>query len=137
MWHFMLDILPLRSTLVDRGGDMDSMLCHIYQSDLFFQCSLAQQILRRVALRHYLQVSGFVMALEMVGWIDDRSVVRMEKAIAELGRMTIIWVLWMYKNAVLFRPSKYMKQFIFYNIVEHFFVGFPFGNSKARCNYTT
>lgn len=56
IWRLMMDRLHVRSKLVERGVDLDSVLCplcHDATEDvlhLFIQCTIANQICRRVSL---------------------------------------------------------------------------------------
>lgn len=58
MWHFMLDRLPIRSNLIDKGVELDSVLCLICQQKILLICFLVFACSTCLALCGFLD--GFV-----------------------------------------------------------------------------
>lgn len=66
LWLFWLQRIPIRTILVGRGVDLDSIICSIFHADsedvvhLFFQCDLARLIWKRVELWLDLSIPTFL-----------------------------------------------------------------------------
>ena len=142
IWRLALDRLPTRCNLDRRGIDLPSLLCpicdgHVEEArHLFFSCQLAMEVWGRV--ERWLQQS-FPMFMNMddvFDWIDSRPATRMDRIITDTVCLTALWVLWTYRNAVVFGTVEYRKQFIFDNIVSFSFIWFSRRNSKTSNNWT-
>lgn len=60
-------------------------------------------------------------------WIDVRPTTKMERVIVDSVFSMVIWVLWTFRNDVLFSSSKPTKDRIFDSIVDISYVGFLIG----------
>ena len=107
-----MDRLPIRSKLVERGVDLDSILCPLYHDatedvlHLFIQCTTTNQIWRRVSLWLALDIHVFLTMRDTMDWIDARPNVRQQWANADSIFSVVIWVLWTFHNGILFRSNK-------------------------------
>ncbi|KAL4573164.1 hypothetical protein LXL04_019961 [Taraxacum kok-saghyz] len=66
---------------------------------------------RLVARWLQLDVPDFISAANMVDWVDSRPVARMERSIVDVVCSTVIWVLWTYRNAVVFKKTNFKKNY--------------------------
>ncbi|KAL4576069.1 hypothetical protein LXL04_012157 [Taraxacum kok-saghyz] len=104
IWRLMVNRLSTRCNLVNRGRDMDSVLCPICSDCsesvvyLFFQCSITLDVWRKVA-SWYLAFPQFSSTAKMFLWVDNRLTAHLEHMITESVFMSVIWVLWTYQNA--------------------------------------
>lgn len=67
-------------------------------------------------------------------WIDTRPNVRQQWAIVDSVFSVVIWVLWTFRNGILFSSNKPRNDRIFDFIVDISFRWFSSRNSKARIN---
>ncbi|KAL4559682.1 hypothetical protein LXL04_031825 [Taraxacum kok-saghyz] len=137
-WRAMLDRLPCRFNLAARGLPLESILCPICLtsqetlSHLLFICPTAVQVWQQVARWIQCQVPDFASMSDLVEWVDSLSVVGQKRSIVDSIFMVVIWVLWTYRNAVVFKRLDYRKQDIFDNIREFSFVWFYARNNKIN-----
>lgn len=107
MWHVLLDCLPIRVNLSLLGVELESNLCpnyevHQKESSHFFNCDLALQVWTYLAVWLGLDIPAFNTVDEMAQWVDLRPVVGSQRDIVDFFCSTIIWVLWIYRNAIIF-----------------------------------
>ena len=81
-------------------------------------------------------VHDFTSAANMVDWVDSRPVARMERSIVDAVCSTVIWVLWTYRNAVVFKQTDFKKNCILDKISDLTFIWFSHRNTKAMISWT-
>ncbi|CAH1423184.1 unnamed protein product [Lactuca virosa] len=92
----LLDRIPVRAKLVERGVVIDSLLCpmchnsHESVNHLLLQCSVADQVWNRVEHWLHLDLPDFSSIRDMVDWVDSRLTVHMERSIVESVFMVVI-----------------------------------------------
>lgn len=64
-----------------------------------------------------LDIPDFSSISIMLEWMDARPIAHMERVIIKSVFMVVIWVLWTYRNALLFSSSKPRKDRLFDFIV--------------------
>ena len=138
LWRVMLNRLSCRSQLVLRGIDVESVLCPCCQeeeetvSHLFFGCIIARQVWSRMESWIQMDIPQFHSPIELVNWVDSHPVGRLVRSKVESICMVVIWVLWTYRNALVFNPEKAKKQFIFDSIRDLSFNWFVSRNHKVK-----
>nr|KAJ0222724.1 hypothetical protein LSAT_V11C200053840 [Lactuca sativa] len=94
IWHLLIDRLLVKSKLVERGVDLDSVLCPLCHNapedvvHLFIQCPIATQIWRRVSLWLDLDILVFITMRDMMDWIVARPTIRQ---LVNIPRLTTLW----------------------------------------------
>nr|KAJ0216551.1 hypothetical protein LSAT_V11C300119760 [Lactuca sativa] len=94
-------------------------------------CETACQIWRRLGV--WLDVSFPIdpSVSEMFDWIDSLVIVRRHRSILELICMASLWVIWSYRNGVIFSLNKFKKHLLYDTIVDLSFRWFSLRKSKA------
>ena len=82
-----------------------------------------------------LDIPHLATAAEFVDWIESRPMAHMQRSIVDSVCSTVIWVLWTYRNAVVFKQKVFKKQFIFYKICDWSFNWFVYRNCKAKISW--
>lgn len=107
MWNVLLDCLPIWINLSLLGVELESTLCpnyevHQEESSHFLNCDLALQVWTCLAVWLGLDILAFNTVEEMTQWVNLRPVVGSQMAILDFVCSTLIWVLWIYRNAIIF-----------------------------------
>jgi len=129
MWRLSLDRLPTRLNLSKRGLDLQSIICPIcslvVESDqhLFF---LAQLLVLRVWRLVACGVSfpSTSSIKEWIYWVNDYDLWRIKKRRLEVVVITTFWMIWKFRNSLVFDDNPISKSSIFNNIVLKKFLGF-------------
>nr|GEY94259.1 RNA-directed DNA polymerase, eukaryota, reverse transcriptase zinc-binding domain protein [Tanacetum cinerariifolium] len=123
-WKIKIVALPTRLNISRRGIDIDSILCPICDcgvkssSHLFFSCSLARQVARKISLWRdvtYVDVNFYV---EWVTWMISLRLTSKLKLMLEGVFYVMWWYLWSYRKKLLFETKAPLKAVIFYDVVS-------------------
>lgn len=115
VWQLVLDRLPTRANSDNKGIDIDSTLCPICSNHsedvnhLFFGCDLTLEIWQRIRVWIDMNISYFSNVTYMFQWIDSHMVVQLKQKVLKSVFSTLLWVLWYYRNTIVFRHQKYRK----------------------------
>ena len=115
----MLNRLPTHSSLDHRGIDIESLLCPCCNNNVedsnrvFFTCNVALELWNRIALWLDLYIPEFVNMADMFQWIDEHGGGSKQRRILNTICVTLIWILWMYWNSVVFDGSRIKKHKLF------------------------
>nr|GEW89377.1 RNA-directed DNA polymerase, eukaryota, reverse transcriptase zinc-binding domain protein [Tanacetum cinerariifolium] len=126
-WKVCLDKLPTRFNLSLRGLDIPSILCLICSSaresssHLFFSCNVARHLLLKVA--RWWDLDSFDLH-SYDNWISWFSALRLAKGLKDVleGVFYVMWwVIWKFRNQVLFGKSQPHLELLFDEIVLLFY----------------
>ncbi|PWA46488.1 hypothetical protein CTI12_AA508480 [Artemisia annua] len=98
---------------------MDSLLCPCCSSNLedsnhvFFAGNVALELWNRIALWLDLHIPEFVNMSDIFQWIDGHGGGSKQQRILNTTCVTLIWILWMYRNSVAFDCSRLKKHQLF------------------------
>ncbi|GJR05897.1 RNA-directed DNA polymerase, eukaryota [Tanacetum coccineum] len=121
-WKLALDRLPTRANLALRDVVSDPLLCPICESHvedsshLFFNCSLAKDVMSLVCHWWDVGVPNFTSYAEWLVWFNTIHLGSKLKIILEGIFYVTWWSLWTYRNQYLFASKKPRKDSIFDDI---------------------
>nr|KAJ0208844.1 hypothetical protein LSAT_V11C400207080 [Lactuca sativa] len=142
IWRLILNRLPTRSNLHHRGIDVSTILCpccgEVIEDGvhLFLKCSMTRQLWLKFARWIDLTVPSFNSIEDVFEWIDSEVVANARRLIIDTTCATLIWVLWTYRNALVFGIVKYKKELMFDSIVSFSFNWFCSMNRKVKKTIT-
>ncbi|GJW98630.1 RNA-directed DNA polymerase, eukaryota [Tanacetum coccineum] len=122
-WKVSLDKLPSRFNLSLRGIDIPSIICPICSSagescsHLLFSCNLARLILRKVARWWELDIPDFHSYEDWLAWLISLRISKGLNKVLEGVFYVMWWVIWKFRNQVLFSSSQPRLGLIFNEIV--------------------
>ncbi|GJT74575.1 RNA-directed DNA polymerase, eukaryota, reverse transcriptase zinc-binding domain protein [Tanacetum coccineum] len=126
-WKVKQDALPTRFNLSRRGMPINIIACPICDhgaessSHLFFACPLATQLGCKISLWWNLPYADIVSYPEWLSWIGSLRISLKRKIILEGVFYVMWWLLWNYRNMLLFYARKSSKAKIFDDIVSKSF----------------
>ncbi|KAL4569633.1 hypothetical protein LXL04_025275 [Taraxacum kok-saghyz] len=97
VWRVELNRLPTRCNLVTKGIDVGTVLC---------PCEVAFLLWGRVANWYDAYMPFFDSYEELRQWVDSQSMVNYRRAKMEVVCVTVMWVLWNYRNGMVFVDQK-------------------------------
>ncbi|GKE35585.1 RNA-directed DNA polymerase, eukaryota, partial [Tanacetum coccineum] len=127
VWRNFLNRLPTRINLDRHGIDIDSILCPCCNnnvediSHVFFACSVAIELWFKIGVWLELDIPEFVNVEDMFQWIDGQGGGSTHRRILNTTCVATIWILWMYRNSVVFDDSRVKKHQLFDSVVTYFF----------------
>ncbi|XP_071693186.1 uncharacterized protein [Rutidosis leptorrhynchoides] len=122
IWRVAFNRLPTRINISSRGMDIERIGCVLclYQvessSHILFLCEVAIEIWRRVRLWVDIQWLRFSDWSEWIVWFDDWHVTSDKKMRLFAIVAATTWILWKYRNTVLFASHMLKKQELFDSI---------------------
>ncbi|GJT52416.1 RNA-directed DNA polymerase, eukaryota, reverse transcriptase zinc-binding domain protein [Tanacetum coccineum] len=125
VWRMLLDRLPTRINLTNRGLDIPSVLCPNCgveaetRNHLFFSCSMALDLFRLLGRWWNIQIPSFVDSSTWEAWFNGVIFSSLQKQVFEACFFSMWWHIWTFRNSSLFSSKKLLKGMIFYNIVSH------------------
>ncbi|GJX57282.1 RNA-directed DNA polymerase, eukaryota, reverse transcriptase zinc-binding domain protein [Tanacetum coccineum] len=126
-WKVKLDALPTRFNISRRGMPINCIACPICDRNvetsghLFFACPLASHLANKILLWWNLQCTDFTSHQDWLSWIGSLHLPHDRKHILEGIFYVLWWLLWQYRNELLFDSKKPMKAKIFDDIVSRSF----------------
>ncbi|GJR63244.1 RNA-directed DNA polymerase, eukaryota, reverse transcriptase zinc-binding domain protein [Tanacetum coccineum] len=133
-WKVKSNALPTRFNISRRGMDIDSIDCPICKmgvettSHVFFQCNVVRQVMRKISSWwnvEYMEVNSYE---EWRSWLVSTRIRSNIKVIIEGIYYGLWWVMWNFRNKILFDTKIPEKVLIFDNLVSSSFYWF-----KYRC----
>nr|GEW37116.1 RNA-directed DNA polymerase, eukaryota [Tanacetum cinerariifolium] len=122
-WKFYLDKLPTRLNLSLRGIDIPSIICPNCGlagescSQLFFSCSLARLLWSKVARWWDFDILDFSAYEEWITWFKTIRLPKVVKEFLEVVFYVMWWLIWKFRNQVLFGISHPRMDLLFDEIV--------------------
>ncbi|GJU77019.1 RNA-directed DNA polymerase, eukaryota [Tanacetum coccineum] len=122
-WKVCLDKLPMRLNLSLRGIDIPSIVCPNCSlagescSHLFFSCSMARLLWRKVARWWDFDIPEFSSYEEWITWFKSIRIPKVVKDVLEGVFYVMWWVIWKFRNEVLFGNSRPRFDILFDDIV--------------------
>ena len=142
LWRLQHKRLPTRWALSNRGITIDNIMCALCDAvpeqvnHLFFSCCLAKELWCKLARWCQIALPVFVDVEEMWSWIEIQHRSRVNKVILEVLFGSLIWVIWTYRNAVVFGDGSYRKDMLFDNFIRFSFNWYMSRNHKVARNWT-
>ncbi|KAL4591885.1 hypothetical protein LXL04_004859 [Taraxacum kok-saghyz] len=108
LWRVQQDRISTRWALATRGIALDSILCLVCDSapervvHLFCSCPTASALWDKLGRWCQMSLPVFVDVEDMWSWIDNLPRTRVHKPLLEVLFGCLLWVIWTYRNAVVF-----------------------------------
>ncbi|GKD39945.1 RNA-directed DNA polymerase, eukaryota [Tanacetum coccineum] len=123
-WRLLLNRLPTRINIMEREIDIPSILCSICEfrnkrcvERIFLHCEVASQIWHRIGIWLDYTFPTFSRDSDILEILDAQQQTRKDKIIMEVIILSTVWVIWRFRNNVIFNNSKFRRSNIFDNIV--------------------
>ncbi|GKB40645.1 cytochrome P450, partial [Tanacetum coccineum] len=129
-WKVCLDKLPTRLNLSLRGIDIHSIICPNCGlagescSHLFYSCNLAQTLWRKIARWWEIDIPDFSCYEEWIAWFKTTRFSKAQKEMLEGVFYVMWWMIWKFRNQVLFGSSHPRMELLFDDIL---------GSHALRC----
>ncbi|GKC26964.1 RNA-directed DNA polymerase, eukaryota [Tanacetum coccineum] len=137
-WKVCLDKLPTRLNLSLRGIDIPSIICPICSSagescsHLLFACNMARLLLRKVARWWELDIPEFLSYEDWLAWFTSIRLPKGFKDVLEGVFYVMWWVIWKFRNQVLFGSSQPRMDLLFDEIV---LLSFTWCSNRCKSNF--
>ncbi|GKA99757.1 RNA-directed DNA polymerase, eukaryota [Tanacetum coccineum] len=135
-WRARRDCLPTRSNLIRRGISLDSDNCPICcstgedASHVFFQCELAQAVMRYICRWWDLEWQQWSSFSEWNQWFSNLRITFNSKSLLEGVFSVAWWSIWLFRNRLLFGDKPPSRSTIIDDIVSSSFLWI-----KNRCKW--
>ncbi|GJU40693.1 RNA-directed DNA polymerase, eukaryota [Tanacetum coccineum] len=122
-WKVCLDKLPTRLNLSLRGIDIPSIICPNCGlagescSHLFYSCNLARTLWRKIARWWEIDIPDFSCYEEWIAWFKTTRFSKAQKEMLEGVFYVMWWMIWKFRNQVLFGSSHPRMELLFDDIV--------------------
>ncbi|GJX68534.1 RNA-directed DNA polymerase, eukaryota [Tanacetum coccineum] len=126
-WKVKLDVLPTRFNLSKRGLDINFILCPICEkyagssSHLFFACSMVRDIYRKIASWWDVNSPRVYSFEEWEVWMSSLVLSSKRKQLLEGVTYIAWWLIWNFRNKLVFGSTIPSKVVLFDDIVAHSF----------------
>ncbi|PWA37324.1 reverse transcriptase domain, Reverse transcriptase zinc-binding domain protein [Artemisia annua] len=126
-WRAIQNRLPTRSQLAVKGIDIPSVLCPsclVAIEDVqhvFFKCDVAVEVWKKVASWLDLQIPAIDDISMLLDWAEASISDAKKRKVVGAIIYTTIWMLWRFRNSIVFQDPKMKKSHIYDNIVIHSF----------------
>ncbi|KAL4591545.1 hypothetical protein LXL04_004514 [Taraxacum kok-saghyz] len=140
-WRVAFNRLPTRLNLEQKCIDVDTIMCPVCQREveslahILFKCEVAFAVWGRVANSYYAYMPVFDSFGEMTQWVDAQSNTNDRRAKVDVVCCTAMWVLWKFRNGMVFGDPKSKRDMLFDSIVSFSFNWFCNRNSKHSRNW--
>ncbi|GJU52012.1 RNA-directed DNA polymerase, eukaryota [Tanacetum coccineum] len=129
-WKIKLEALPTRFNISRRGIEIDSILCPICDRGvestrhIFFSCCLVRQIARKICSWWDIEYSDVNSFTEWINWMASLRLQSKVKMMIQGVFFVVWWLVWSYRNKLLFEEKKPSKAIIFDDVVSISFYWF-------------
>ncbi|PWA46631.1 RNA-directed DNA polymerase, eukaryota [Artemisia annua] len=136
IWKLLLDKLPTRDNLEEKGLDVPSSLCgvcdHVTESSshVFLSCQVAMEIWRQFGRWWDLDIPHLSSMKDLLEWVDNLKISKIQRMGLYNVVITAAWSIWRFRNETIFGVNKPKKALIFDFIVSQAFFwsfGCPIG----------
>nr|GFC46335.1 RNA-directed DNA polymerase, eukaryota [Tanacetum cinerariifolium] len=137
-WRVSLDRLPTRINLSLRGIDIPSILCPICScvgessSHLQFSCNVARLPLLKVTRWWELDIQECMSYADWLSWFNALRLSKGIKHVLEGVFYVMWWVIWKFRNQVLFGSSQLRLELLFDEIV---LLSYTWCYSRCKSNF--
>ncbi|GJR43318.1 RNA-directed DNA polymerase, eukaryota, partial [Tanacetum coccineum] len=137
-WRVFLDKLPTRLNLSLRGLDIPSILCPVCSiyvestSHLLFSCHLARQLMSKVSRWWELEFQDFFSYDDWLLWFKNLRMSKRLKDVSEGVCYISWWVIWKFRNQILFGKQFPQVALLFDEIVR---LSFFWCSNRCNCNF--
>ncbi|GJW76619.1 RNA-directed DNA polymerase, eukaryota [Tanacetum coccineum] len=138
-WKIKLDVIPTRINMSRRGIDLDSLSCPICEcgiesvGHLCFQCQVVRQVVRKISFWWNVDYVDFNSYEEWLNWLISLRLTAKYKELLEGVFYVLWWLIWSFRNKIIFEAKPPSKAAIFDNVVSSSFYWCKF-RSKASFN---
>ncbi|GJY67592.1 RNA-directed DNA polymerase, eukaryota, reverse transcriptase zinc-binding domain protein, partial [Tanacetum coccineum] len=135
-WKVCLDKLPTRLNLSLRGIDIPSIICPNCGlagescSHLFYSCNLARTLWRKIARWWEIDIPDFSCYEEWIAWFKTTRFSKAQKEMLEGVFYVMWWMIWKFRNQVLFGSSHPRMELLFDDIVSY---SFTWCSNRKNC----
>ncbi|KAL4580506.1 hypothetical protein LXL04_016702 [Taraxacum kok-saghyz] len=144
LWRIARDRIPTRLNLYDRGVDLDTLLCPVFRtigessSRLFSLCPELAPLWSRIAGWWAVGIPSPMSIASLVGWADVVALSVDSKKTFDAVVILTFWIIWCYRNKLLFGTVKPKKEDLFDDIrlLSYFWINNRRRNGKMcwdRC----
>ncbi|GKC02548.1 RNA-directed DNA polymerase, eukaryota, reverse transcriptase zinc-binding domain protein, partial [Tanacetum coccineum] len=126
-WKIKLDAIPTRINMSRRGIDLDSLSCPICEcgiesvGHLFFQCQVVRQVVRKISFWWNVDYVDFNSYEEWLNWLISLRLTAKYKELLEGVFYVLWWLIWSFRNKIIFEAKPPSKAAIFDNVVSSSF----------------
>ncbi|GJR72076.1 RNA-directed DNA polymerase, eukaryota [Tanacetum coccineum] len=123
-WKVFLDKLPTRLNLSLRGMDIPSILCPLCNSaaestsHIFFSCPLARQVWNKFLRWWEMDSISFDRYEDWLSWLNNTRFPKQLKTFLEGICYIMWWLIWRFRNQVLFGSKQPRRDLLFDDIVQ-------------------
>ncbi|GJV68508.1 RNA-directed DNA polymerase, eukaryota, reverse transcriptase zinc-binding domain protein [Tanacetum coccineum] len=134
---FLLDKIPTRLNLSDKGIDLDTLLCPVCMQTgestehLFSSCPNLCPLWHRIAVWWGVTTPTEMTFKSIVTWVDDVALDAKSKQVFDAVILVAFWIIWSFRNKLIFGTIKPRKDDIFEDIqsVSYFWIS----NRRKKC----
>ena len=115
----MLDRIPTRMAISNRGMELNDIMCPICGVEpengvhIFSRCNVARSVWELVFRWLQLAKEGDFNPREMFCWLEDYRASANKKAVIEVVVCTVYWVLWRFRNDMVHGAGKMKRNILF------------------------
>ena len=102
---------------------------------LFYSCPTARALWDKLGRWCQMSLPVFVDVEDMWSWIDNLPRTRVHKALLEVLFGCLLWVIWTYRNAVVFGDGSYRKDTLFDNFRLFSFTWYTSRNRRVNSTW--
>ncbi|GJZ68508.1 RNA-directed DNA polymerase, eukaryota, reverse transcriptase zinc-binding domain protein [Tanacetum coccineum] len=138
-WKIKLEALPTRFNISRRGIEIDSILCPICDRGvestrhIFFSCCLVIQIARKICSWWDIEYSDVNSFTEWINWMASLRLQSKVKMMIQGVFFVVWWLVWSYRNKLLFEEKKPSKAIIFDDVVS---ISFYWCKSRCKASFS-
>ncbi|GJV71634.1 reverse transcriptase domain-containing protein [Tanacetum coccineum] len=138
-WKIKLEALPTRFNISRRGIEIDSILCPICDRGvestrhIFFSCCLVRQIARKICSWWDIEYSDVNSFTEWINWMASLRLQSKVKMMIQGVFFVVWWLVWSYRNKLLFEEKKPSKAIIFDDVVS---ISFYWCKSRCKASFS-
>ncbi|PWA65849.1 reverse transcriptase domain, Reverse transcriptase zinc-binding domain protein [Artemisia annua] len=137
-WRALRDRLPNRWNLTRKGIDIPSLLCPVCSSfpetnfHLFWDCNVASAIWKFVFRWVDIHPPNILDLTDLFNWLDEStSINSFCKTILDSIFGTVIWVIWSFRNEVIFGKRYPRSSELVDKVIHYSFLWYSNRNRKA------
>ncbi|GJY72941.1 RNA-directed DNA polymerase, eukaryota, reverse transcriptase zinc-binding domain protein, partial [Tanacetum coccineum] len=138
-WKIKLEALPTRFNISRRGIEIDSILCPICDRGvestrhIFFSCCLVRQIARKICSWWDIEYSDVNSFTEWINWMASLRLQSKVKMMIQGVFFVVWWLVWSYRNKLLFEEKKPSNAIIFDDVVS---ISFYWCKSRCKASFS-
>nr|XP_043631525.1 uncharacterized protein LOC122602975 [Erigeron canadensis] len=141
VWRILINRIPTRINLVNKGVDIPSSLCPLCGNSIetcnhiFGQCAVASRLWSLVT--KWLQIAPIPLQgpTHIIIYIDDMHVSKDKKDIIEAIIYCVWWSIWKYRNEEVFNNGMNRKEFLFDLIFTQSYMWYSCRCKKKRISW--